>query len=145
MGEDGRVEISGSADPNKLLDKIGRSRKVEVLRFQFGQCSKNLNLPPENQTKPATEEHTSSNPPYYGYEYGYYPPAIQNGYGYHYPPAIQEDGYGYHYPPAIQEDGYGYHYPPAIQEDGYGYYYPPASNGYHYATLPFRSSMVFYQ
>lgn len=39
----GIVEISGTADPNILLEKLGRTgRKAELQWLQFGECSNNL-------------------------------------------------------------------------------------------------------
>lgn len=103
MDEDGLVEISGIADPNRLLQKIGRSWRVKLQWFQFGQCSNNLFMPEKKRT-PAKEEHSSS-----------YPFPIDEGARY---------GYGYHYPPAIQ-DGYGYHHPPVSNGSHYATQYLP--------------------
>ncbi|XP_075499590.1 uncharacterized protein LOC142538032 [Primulina tabacum] len=59
MDQNGVVEISGVGDPMRLLEKIGRSSRVTLLWFQFGQCSENLYMAASSGKKsdpPAAKE-----------------------------------------------------------------------------------------
>lgn len=78
MDQNGVVEVSGIADPNKLLKKLGRSRQVELHWFQFGQCSSNLFMP-ETKKNPVQEKPNNYNPPYNSFP-------LYRGYGQHYQP-----------------------------------------------------------
>ncbi|KAI3449333.1 hypothetical protein Pfo_005998 [Paulownia fortunei] len=78
MDQNGVVEVSGIADPNRLLKKLGKSRRVELQWFQFGQCSSNLFMP-ESKKKPVQEK-----PNYYKPPYNSFP--VYRDYGYHYQP-----------------------------------------------------------
>ncbi|KAL7123449.1 hypothetical protein ACP275_01G105400 [Erythranthe tilingii] len=95
MDREGVVELSGIGYPDQVLKKIGKSRrKVELLWFQFGECSANLFMP-ETRKNPIQEKPVDSNnnnnnnaiPPYRGYPlYSYYyrpRPQVYNPYFYY--------------------------------------------------------------
>ncbi|KAK4406877.1 hypothetical protein Sango_0268700 [Sesamum angolense] len=81
MDQNGVVEVSGIADPNQLLKKIGKASRLELHWFQFGQCSSNLFMPETNKD-PAQQKRNPHNsfPPYAQYGYSYQPPQMFNPY-----------------------------------------------------------------
>lgn len=107
MDQSGVVEVSGIADPNHLLKKIGQSNRVELHWFQFGQCSSNLFMPETKKNPPApVQEKPSSNnnsyniiAPPYNYTNSY------RNYGYHHHQLPLERNYRY-------DQNYGYHHQP---------------------------------
>ncbi|XP_058218855.1 uncharacterized protein LOC131329628 [Rhododendron vialii] len=73
MVEDGKIEVSGTVDPNQLLKMLASKagKKLNICLWQFGECHSNLYLPEPKPEKPQQKEGTNFNG-YYGYDGGYY-------------------------------------------------------------------------
>ncbi|KAI8552954.1 hypothetical protein RHMOL_Rhmol06G0308000 [Rhododendron molle] len=73
MVEDGKIEVSGTVNPNQLLKMLATKagKKLAICHWQFGECHSNLYLPEPKPEKPPQKEGTNFNG-YYGYDGGYY-------------------------------------------------------------------------
>ncbi|KAJ0868397.1 hypothetical protein HanRHA438_Chr12g0574161 [Helianthus annuus] len=96
MGDDGSVNISGYIDPTQLLKCLKKAGKdVEMVHWQYGECSNNLF---ENTEPPTIDNGNGPN----GVGDYYLHPSYDvygNGYGYGF-------GYGYGYPSFARNYGY---------------------------------------